>query len=313
MVGEVEKRLERLAEPQFLIPEGGRIGGQVKAARHRQQAVVGHHDRAFEPRRGLQRHIRVQEIGPGRDKKRPPGGGGSGVRRLERHRVVGDAIARRAKVAHIDHVDHVAQEDRGHILDLDIVDTDNAARRAGQVDTEMPEQRRRPPGHVDAAAAAGADDRLDRLDLAIGGQLDRRPGLDHARDMQGARAPGPARDLHRRKVAAHRLHAGADPKVAARQDRRIADMAQLDRRRRFHQFQTAAEILIRRNQDRIGRSVPGRCARCAVPARPLIKPLIEGWRREDQPVGNCLVHPLNPFAVVCRTASRCGRGSSAPG
>ena len=313
MVGEVEKRLERLAEPQFLIPEGGRIGGQVKAARHRQQAVVGHHDRAFEPRRGLQRHIRVQEIGPCRNQKRPSGDVGSGVRRLERRRVVGDAVPHRAVVAYIDHIDQVAQEDRGDILDLDIVDAHHPARRAGQVDTEMPEQGRRAPGHVDAATVAGADDRLDRLDLAIGGQLDRRPGLDHARDMQGARAPGPARDLHRRKVAAHRLHTGADPQVAARQDRRIADVAQLDRSRRFHQFQAAAEILIRRNQHRVGRSVPGRRARRAVPARPLIEPLRKGWRHEDQPVGNCLVHPLNPFAVVCRAAFRRGRGSSAPG
>ncbi len=113
--------------------------------------------------------------------------------------------------------------------------------------------------------------------------------------MRTTRAAGPGRDAHRGEIAAHRLHAGADAQIAPRQDRRVAGMAQLHRRTALVELETAREVLVRRLQHRVGRAVPGRRARRTVAARPDIEPLRESGRHEDQPVGNRLVHPLNPL------------------
>lgn len=86
--------------------------------------------------------------------KRAAGGKGGGVGRLERGGVVRHAVTLRAVVAHIDPVHHRAQECRGDIRDLDVVDPHDLAIRPGQIKADMAEDRGGAPGHVDALPRA---------------------------------------------------------------------------------------------------------------------------------------------------------------
>ena len=166
--------------------------------------------------------------------------------------------------------------------------------------------RGQPPDHVDALPVTRADDGADRDDLTIGGQLHRRPGLHRRRHIAARGIASPTRDPHRRQGTADRLDLGRDAQIQAGLERNRLEAAQLHHRQGLGQFQTAAEILIRRHIGRIGlRQIAALPGQPVVP-RPQIKPRRKRRWHQDQPFGNCLVHALNPFPLCPWGPCPCG-------
>ncbi|MPL84635.1 hypothetical protein SDC9_30600 [bioreactor metagenome] len=287
MVGIAEKRLQRLFEPRHLVAESRGIGRKVEAAAQGNARLGRGGDGADEADRCGDRDRSADVIAPRRHQNRAPRGRRIG--RLEGRLVVRRPVARGAIVAHVDPVHHLAQEGLGDILDHHVLDPHHTAVEPGQVEPEVAVTRREPPGHVDPAARAGADNRLDGDDLAIGHQLQLRSGLDPPRNMaRGAHRI--AGDPHRGQVARDRLHPRANPQIGARHDRRLRHRSQLLHGKQFAQLEAGAEIRVRRHQRRVHRPLVGVGACRAVLARPEIEPLRESRRHQRQPVGNRHVH-----------------------
>ena len=129
---------------------------------------------------------------------------------MESRRVVRYTIADCAKIKHVHDTDHVAQEERGDVFDLNIINAYDATAGSSQINPEMPVQRGDAPRHINAVARAGADNCGDFDDLTIGGESNARPGFHDAGHI---RAPGPASpgcNAHAWEVPAQHFQAGFD-------------------------------------------------------------------------------------------------------
>ena len=298
MIREIEQRGEGALEPFKLGPEGVDIGRQVKVARQRQTFIGGHGDGPDKTYFALERHM-IGQMEHTRGHQNITAIGDT-VGQFERRAVIGHTIANRAVIAHVDPIHHPAQEIGCNVLNLDIVDADQTAVRAGQVDPHMGQRRRGAPHHVNAAAVARADDRAHLIDRAVFGQRDRRPRQRDARDRARPVAR-PRGDAHRREVPAQGFDPRAHLDIAPRFKRHIGKGTDFLGVLVFQNFQTAREILIGGHKGGIRIAIIGGGARRTIPAGPVGQTLIKGWRCQDKALGHCFVHK-NPFphAPTCK-------------